>query len=318
MLGLDEYEYESRRELAHGLFTPNKGPDPLGTWVDLGIMLLIIINVAAVVLQTVDAVAAATGELFFYLELVSVAVFTIEYLARLWAAGEHKQIKSSLFAEPVEGPLSQRVAFASRPLMILDLLAIMPFYLTVIGVGGVDLRFLRALRLVRLFRLLKLVRYSKAISSLTNAVYRRREKLVITLLLNVLLLVVASSAMYYVEHPHQPDVFSSIPATFYWGVVTLTTVGYGDVTPVTAVGQGLAGLFAVLGIGLFALPASILADGFEAQAEDSSDRTHTSTNADEPRENAEQHTQTTEQWQYCPHCGKQLADNSTDASPHDY
>lgn len=298
--------YQRLRAVTHGLFTPGAGPDPLGVWVDVGIMLLIIMNVIAVVLGTVNSVATAATDLLWYFELFSVTVFTIEYLARVWSAVE---------AESFEGPLSGRVAFASRPLMIVDLLAIMPFYLTVIGASGVDLRVLRALRLFRLFRLLKLVRYSRAISSLTDAVYRRREKLVLTLLLNILLLVVASSAMYYVEHPHQPDVFSSIPATFYWGVVTLTTVGYGDVTPVTTVGQGLAGLFAVLGIGLFALPASILADGFEEQAEEDPDRAQDSTNAGGPRTNAEQHNHATERWQYCPHCGMQLADNSTDSDP---
>jgi len=198
--------YKRVRNVTYGLFTPGAGPDPLGAWVDLGIMLLIVANVTAVILGTVDTIAAAAGDFLWYFEVFSVAIFTIEYLARVWSAVE---------AESFEGPLSGRVEFASRPLMIIDLLAILPFYLTAAGLTGVDLRLIRALRLFRLFRLLKLARYSTAMSSLTATFRAKREKLVLTLFVNILLLVLASSAMYYAEHTHQPEEFSSIPATFY-------------------------------------------------------------------------------------------------------
>lgn len=172
---------------------------------------------------------------------------------------------------------------------MIDLLAILPFYLTLAGVAAVDLRFLRALRLFRLFRLLKLARYSSAMASLKQTIYSKREKLLITVYANLLLLIFASSAMYYVEYPHQPNAFSSIPAAFYWGMATLTTVGYGDVTPVTPLGQVLAGVIAFLGIGLFALPASILASGFIEQATE--DGTEEESGKD---------------WKHCPHCGEKL------------
>ncbi len=263
--------YHTARRWTYELFAPSLG-GRLGYWVDWFIMILIAANVTAVILETVDSLALAYGTFFYYFELFSVVVFTIEYAGRVWA---------SVDAPGYNGPISGRVEFASRPLLIVDFLAILPFYLAAAGVQA-DLRFLRALRLIRLFRLLKLARYSTAIQSFGLVFYEKKEKLVLAVFLNFLLLILASSIMYYIENPHQPEVFSSIPAAFYWGFITLTTVGYGDVTPVTPLGQLLTGVIALLGIGLFALPASILAAGFMEQTEDENE------------------------YEYCPHCGEKL------------
>ena len=119
-----------------------------------------------------------------------------------------------------------------------------------------------ALRLVRLFRLFKLARYSDAVDAFITVLKDRREKLVIAVTTNLLLLIVASSAMYVVEHRAQPEVFPSIPETMWWGVITLTTVGYGDVVPATMLGQAVGAIVAILGIGMFALPAALIATGF--------------------------------------------------------
>src|SRR5699024_5399228 len=119
---------------------------------------------------------------------------------------------------------------ALQPLQIIDLLAFLPFYLPFIGL---DLRFIRVVRLFRLFRLLKMGRYSHSLTTLINVIRSKKEELFITLFAGLILLVMASSTMYLVEHQAQPDVFSSIPDAMWWGVVTLTTVGYGDVYPVT-------------------------------------------------------------------------------------
>ena len=143
--------YQAARRKTYQLFTPGQGEDRLGGWVDLFIMALISVNVLAVILETVDWIEAAGGSFFWYFEVFSVIIFTIEYLGRVWASVEHDE---------VTGIISGRVQFASRPILIIDLLAILPFYLTLAGVAAVDLRFLRALRLFRLFRLLKLARYS--------------------------------------------------------------------------------------------------------------------------------------------------------------
>lgn len=149
---------------------------------------------------------------------------------------------------------------------MIDLFAILPFYLPVFGI---DLRFVRALRLMRLLRLLKLGRYSESIRTLGRVITYKKEQLISTLIALLIMLTVASSLMYYAEHEAQPEAFSSIPSAMWWGVATLTTVGYGDVYPVTALGRFLGTLVAMLGIGIFALPAGIIASGFEEEIQKS-------------------------------------------------
>ncbi|MFD1640314.1 ion transporter [Halohasta litorea] len=217
------------------------------------IMCLILVNVLAVMFETVESTYAAYSTQLFLLETVSVGVFTVEYLARIWSAVEA--------GEPYERPIVGRLRYATRPLLLFDFIAIAPFYLTAIG-GVSDLRFLRALRLLRFLRLFRLVRYSESMQAFGRAFYLKRGQLVVAMSGNLILLVVSSSLMYFAEHAAQPEAFPSIPGTMWWGVVTLTTVGYGDVTPITPLGQLIGSAVAILGIGLFALPASIMASGF--------------------------------------------------------
>jgi voltage-gated potassium channel len=164
---------------------------------------------------------------------------------------------------------------------LVDLLAILPFYLPK---SGMDLRVLRALRLMRVFRVAKVWRYSAALHTLGRVFVTRREQLLATLFTAFLLVVVASTLMYYVEHEAQPDRFSSVPASMWWGIATITTIGYGDMYPVTPWGKVLASVMAVLGIALFALPTAILGTAFleELQSRNKA--------ADE----------------VCPHCGKPI------------
>ena len=260
--------YQTLRRKTYELLAPELGGD-LGYYVDWGIMLLIVVNIIAVMLQTVDTLSIRFATFFRWLELVSVIVFTVEYIGRVWACIDDPQY---------QGPITGRLRFAAKPLLIIDLLAIAPFYLARLGFG-LDLRFLRALRLVRILRLLKLARYSESMQAFGHVLRNKREDLVLAFSANGLLLILASSMMYYVENPAQPEAFSSIPATLWWGVATLATVGYGDVYPITPLGKLLGALVAIIGIGLFGLPASILASGFIEEA------TGTRT---------------------CPHCGEQL------------
>jgi voltage-gated potassium channel len=261
--------YTQARSFTYGIFAPRLG-GRLGAAFDWGIMGLIVINIVAVLLETVDPIAAAYGRELYVIEVVSVVVFTIEYVAHVWSITETRA-----YAKPVSG----RIRFICTPLMIVDLLAILPFYLA--GVFVVDTRFLRAMRLVRVIRLLKVARYSESIRSLGTVFRSQQEKLVVAAAMNLILLVLSSSVMYQLEHEAQPQLFSSIPATLWWGAMTLTTVGYGDMYPVTSGGQVAGSLIAVFGIGLFALPASILAAGF---IEDSQENTDDA----------------------CPHCGEEL------------
>lgn len=240
--------YSNARSYVYRMFDVGAG-GRLGYTIDALILLLIIANVIAVMLETVDPLYAAYGREFYGFELVSVVVFSIEYLGRLWAATEHPEYDHWLWG---------RLRFALSPYMIIDFLAIAPFFLGAI----VDLRFLRILRLFRFLRLFKLARYDDSMVLFTNVIQRKKSDLLVTFTATGLLLLLASSVMYFIETEAQPEAFSSIPATLWWGVVTLTTVGYGDVTPVTPLGQFFGAIIAVLGIGLFALPASILASGF--------------------------------------------------------
>jgi len=144
-----------------------------------------------------------------------------------------------------------RLRAATDPILIVDLLAILPFYLALAGFG-LDLRFLRAMRLIRLLRLLKLVRYSQSMRAFGEAFRRKKHQFAVTMTANFILLIIAASLMFFAESEAQPEAFGSIPETMWWAVVTLTTVGYGDVAPVTPLGRVLGGIVAVLGIVLVA------------------------------------------------------------------
>lgn len=241
------------------ILEPGRGTDPVSRYFDLGIRALIGLNVLAVVLETVPAVQSAAGPVLYTLEIVSVAVFSLEYLLRIWSCTE---------ADRFEGAIRGRLRFALSPLGLIDLFAVVPAYLPALGV---DLRMLRGARLFRLFRILKLARYSSSLRLFGRVFRRKRVHLVVTLWLVGFLLLVASTVMYFAEHTVQPEVFSSIPDAMWWGVVTLTTVGYGDVVPVTFVGRLMGGVFAVSALLLIAVPTAVLGAGFIEEMEPGTD-----------------------------------------------
>lgn len=217
---------------------------------DVSMMGLIILNLIALSVETVVWIHSAWPVGFFVFECVSVGIFTVEYAVRVWCC-----VESPKYRRLVVG----RLLFMLSVFAIIDLLAILPFYLPFLGL---DLRFLRIARLFRVFRVAKLGRYSGAVRTLGNVLRSRKEELGVTLFVLIVLLLLASCLMYFAEHEAQPEVFSSIPAAMWWGVTTLTTVGYGDVYPVTIAGKIVASIIAILGIGMFALPTGILGAGF--------------------------------------------------------
>jgi len=239
-----------RRRLFQILVDPAPG-DGAGRFVQSALVTIILLNVAAMMVQSVAGLAAAYGPWFDAIEVVSVAVFSVEYLLRLWVATE-----SPLYARPVLG----RLRYVVTPLALVDLAAVLPFYLPMLL--PVNLLFIRVLRLLRLMRLLKIGRYSQSLQTLGWVLRERRGELVASLLVLAVLLVLTSSLMYQVEHDAQPAVFPNVFAAMWWAVSTLTTVGYGDTYPITPFGKLLGGVVAILGIGLFALPAGILGSGF--------------------------------------------------------
>ena len=213
--------------------------------------LLIVLNITVIILESVQGLTAEHGTVFRLIDTVSVLIFTVEYILRLWTC-----TLNPAFQRPVFG----RLRFAATPLSIVDILAILPFYLPLII--PVDLRMLRALRLMRLLRILKIGRYSDAAKTFAKVLERKKEEILLAFLILIIVLILASSMMYTVEHEAQPDKFPDIPHAMWWGIVTLATVGYGDVYPITPLGQFLGGIVLVIGIGVFALPTGIFASGF--------------------------------------------------------
>ena len=228
--------------------------DRLSLVFDWSLILLILANVAAVITETVEPLALRHASAFWAFEVFSVGVFTLEYAARLWVATEHQSLARY-------GPLRGRLRYACGPFAIIDLMAILPFYLALL-IPGFDLRLLRVLRLLRLF---KLARYSPALATLWRVLADERRALAAALIIMLFLLTASATAIYHVERRVQPEAFGSIPAAMWWAVSTLTTVGYGDVTPVTDLGRMIGGLVMVFGLAMFALPIAIIASGFASE-----------------------------------------------------
>lgn len=238
------------------------------------LMVLIVLNVTAVIIGTIPDFPPYIYPVLHVFEIFSVAIFTAEYFLRLWAITSEKK-----YAHPILG----RLRYVFTPMAIVDLLSILPFYFPYFI--PFDLREIRALRLFKFFRLFKFGRYLESLHTFANVIKRKREELILTFCLLSVLLVVASSVMYYAEVDAQPQNFSSIPAAMWWGIVTLTTVGYGDVYPITAVGKFLATIIAVLGIGVFAVPIAVLGSGFMEEVDRDKRK------------------------KVCPHCGGELHKN---------
>ncbi len=219
--------------------------------VDISIMLLITLNVLAVILESVDEYYLTYQPWFDGFELLSVSAFSIEYFLRVWCCVENPR-----FQDPVRG----RMRYMLTPMAIVDLLAFLPFYLTYFF--ELDARFLRVLRLVRMF---KLTRYSSALDLLLAVIQREASAFISAIFVMVIIIIIASSGIYLLEHETQPEAFGSIPRAIWWATVTLTTVGYGDVVPLTPLGKAFGVLITIAGVGMAAMPAGILASGFSME-----------------------------------------------------
>lgn len=224
--------------------------------VDIALITLILLSVLAVVIESIPAVERAYAAQLYWFEVFTIAVFSVEYTLRVWSCVEYSEAAGAK-------PFRSRVRFIFSFHAIVDLLAILPFYLLTFGILGIaDMRFLRA---VRLLRVLKLTRYFAALNMLIIAVKENGRALAASFLILITIMLLAASGMYYFERVSQPEDFGSIPASMWWAFATLTTVGYGDVTPITVGGKVFGALITVVGIGMVALPTSILASGYSHQ-----------------------------------------------------
>ena len=229
---------------------------------------MILINVLSIILVTLPGIASRFRGLFIMIEVVSVVIFTVEYILRLYASREDPHNSKNGWLK-----------FGLSGLQLVDLLAILSFYLPL---AFNSLEFFRIFRIFRIFRLVKLVRYSDSLQLLGKVVNGKKRELMMVFSLFLIAMILASTLMFYAERNAQPDSFSSIPAAMYWAVITMATVGYGDVIPATVIGKFLTTLVAILGILVLALPTAILGSGFMEELEKRRGKN------------------------ICPHCGKEI------------
>lgn len=213
------------------------------------LMFLVLLNIIAVILETVESINRAYSRLFQSIGEFSIIVFTVEYLLRIWSCSVDET-----YSDPVLG----RLRYALTPLALIDLMVILPSYLVFVYP---DHRFLRSLRIFWTFRLLKLSRYSKPLKIIVNVVKAQQRELAVSFSAIVFFMVLSSTIVYFLEHDAQPHNFPSIPATMWWAVLTMTTIGM-NVYPETPLGKVIGGLIIILGVATFALPTSILTSGF--------------------------------------------------------
>lgn len=235
-------------------------------------LFFILLNVLATILETVPSLIAEYSLLFARFQFFSFILFTMEYLLRIWVCVEEER-----YAHPIKG----RLKFVKSPLAIIDLAVILPFF---VPFFLVDLRVLRLLRLFRLLSIFKLVHYFNTFNRFVNVLIEKKTDFIVSFVLVFVLLIFSSSGMYYFEHNAQPEKFKSIPDAMWWGVATLTTVGYGDMYPITVMGKVFGALIAMLGIGMFAVPAGIFASGLLGSLQSN----------EQQKEKC------------CPHCGKAI------------
>ena len=250
---------------------------------DLFILAFILLSVISVFISTFD-LPEEYQKTLQQIEQASLIVFSIEYLLRIWTAD---------LLYPGSGFFRSRLKYIFSGMALIDLLAILPFYLPMLL--PVNLIGIRAVRLVRLLRLFKLNRYSDALTSIAGVFKRKAREIFASLFFVLILLVVASLLIYYAEHDAQPEQFKNAFSGLWWAVATLTTVGYGDIYPITPMGRVLGATIAILGIGMVAVPTGILSAGFvevlEKDNANGADKTE-SNSADSKK--------------FCPYCGKKL------------
>ena len=213
------------------------------------IQILILISVVTFSMETLPDLEPETRQILRYIEIFTVVIFTVEYLLRIYVSDRKFKFVFSFFG-------------------IIDFLAILPFYLAV----GVDLRSLRALRFLRLFRILKLVRYNKAMNQFSRAIKSAKEQILLFIFITLILIYFAAVGIYYFENEAQPEHFSSIFDSLWWAIITLTTVGYGDVYPITVGGKVFTFIILMIGLGIVAIPTGIISSALTNSVDKSEEK----------------------------------------------
>lgn len=252
-----------------------------GTIFDSILIGFIIVNVIFIILDTFH-LPAWYQMISRIVETVAVAVFSLEYIVRVWTAP---------LVYPHKKPIVARLTYIFSFMALIDLLSILPFYLPLFVPTGLEA--LRSLRIIRLFRVFKITRYTDALTIIGNVFKKKAHQLFSSVLIVFLLMLVASMIMYDIESAAQPDKFDNAFSAFWWAVSTVTTIGYGDLYPITTLGKIIGGIIAFLGVGLVAVPTGIISAGF---VEESRLMEKKKEHATKPAHNKE----------YCPYCGNKL------------
>ena len=270
--------YENAKKRTFEILEKSQKGDILSTIFDYFIVILISLNVVSVFIETFD-LSVYLNNFLRKFEIFSIIIFTIEYILRLW---------TSTLLYPDKNSFVARIKYIFSLMAIIDLVSILPFYLPFFF--SVDLRVLRALRLFRLLRILKVNRYTHAMQKVLFVIKNKSTELISSIFVIFILMLISSVLMYSVESPVQPEVFKNGFSGLWWAVATFTTVGYGDIYPITSVGRFLSAIIALLGIGLVAVPTGIITSGFmEASSKEEDD------------DNSQQ-----DEKHFCPYCGKNL------------
>ena len=248
---------------------------------DYAIIFLILGSVVTVILESMPGLSRSTLIGLYIFDYFAVIAFTVEYFLRV----------NVCVVEPkYQRPIIGRLKFMMSPMALIDLVAILPYLIPIFF--SVDLAVIGGLRVLRLLRLFKLTRYSQSLRMLGYIVRSKKDYLAVVFCMELVLLVVVASVMHSMEHDVQPEHFGTIPDAMWWAVVTLTTVGYGDVVPMTPIGKMAGGFLAIMGVSLFAVPAGIMAAGFNEQMMMQRERKRKKTKV------------------CCPHCGEKFVSNS--------
>lgn len=269
---------KSKQFIYHFLINPERKKGFL--FVEYFISGLIVFNLFCIIFETHQSIYQKYESSFYFIEIFTVIIFTLDYISRIFIAD---------IAYPKRSKINSRLKYIFSIFGIIDLLSILPFYLPIIF--RFDLRILRILRLVRIFRIFKLQQYNKSITLIGKAIKNKKEELIVTSFVALIILLLSAYLMFQIENQAQPEKFNSIFSSFWWALATLTTIGYGDIYPVTGWGQLLAAVTAIFGIGLIAIPTGIISMGF---LEELSKRKRDKKNEKEIK--------------YCPFCGEKLND----------
>ncbi len=239
------------KEKIYGLIEKGENGKRINKYFDYFILCLIVLSVFSIILESISEISANYGNWLNYFDVFAVVVFSIEYCLRVYIAD---------IIYPSKNKFQSILKFVFSAYGIIDLLAILPFYLPLIIT--VDLRFLRIIRLTRVLRILKINRYNNSLSLIWGVIKEKKSELIVTVFVTFLILLIASFLIFYVEGEEQPEKFPNILSALWWAVATLTTVGYGDIYPVTGLGKLISSFIAILGIGIIALPTGIISSGF--------------------------------------------------------